>query len=74
MGIMVRAIRLGVYDNRRQREGAVFEIQSEKDFGSWMEYVEDPPIAKSARLRPQTVQTATEAQKSGARIADEDQL
>ena len=49
MGIMVRAIRLGVYDNRRQREGAVFEIQSEASMST--SFTELPYMKQKAGLK-----------------------
>jgi hypothetical protein len=44
----VVAKRIGFYGLKRRRAGEIFEIQSEKEFGSWMEKVEkEPVLAKS---------------------------
>jgi len=36
--LRVRALRLGLYGNRRQRAGTVFVIRSRDEFARWMEF------------------------------------
>ncbi len=61
--IRVRAIRLGHYGGLRRQPGgkrAEFNIESEKDFGSWMECV-NPADAKALEKRATEVRTKREA-------------
>lgn len=52
----VRAIKLGYYDHKRRREGAVFNLFDKKDFSkSWMESLEEveaPAKAKGKVSKP----------------------
>jgi hypothetical protein len=41
--LKVRALRAGYYNHKRRREGDVFVLRHEKDFGSWMEWT-DPAV------------------------------
>jgi hypothetical protein len=50
----VKALKLGYYDNKRRREGQVFDIKNEKEFSEkWMEYVEkdEKPSVKVEKPR-----------------------
>jgi hypothetical protein len=61
MGIMVRAKQMGYYDNKRRREGQVFEL-SEKfvingKLPKWVEPVDgEVPKAKSVRSQKKEVE------------------
>jgi len=37
----VRAMRNGLYDNRRRKPGQVFELKNKEDWGKWMKVVSD---------------------------------
>lgn len=47
MGIRVRALQLGFYDNQRRREGDEFEISDEKHLGKWMKRLGSPRSKKA---------------------------
>lgn len=60
MGVRVKAVRLGYYDNKRRREGVVFEI-AEKDLiyndegklvsPKWVEVLKDAPLKARGRKK-----------------------
>lgn len=40
--IQVKAMKMGYYDIKRMKEGAIFNIRSEKEFSSnWMQKIDD---------------------------------
>jgi hypothetical protein len=76
--MLVRAVRLGYYDNLRRRPGDEFEIKSEKEFSDahrgkmpgWMEKVVGAPV-KSAETKPKSTRTAPAANTEAGTGDDE---
>lgn len=51
--MLVKAIRMGFYDNIRRREGAVFRLKNRKEFSeNWMELVDKKPIEAPKEVEP----------------------